>query len=75
MQDGIAQAVKHYTKANNKYIKNQYSPDEKNTRRKQPLRVGNDPKTTNDWVFLWEIRNSTPQRPDKLIKKISKGIF
>lgn len=52
MPDGIAQAVKHYTKANNKYIKNQYSPDEKNTKRKQPLRVGNDPKTTTDWVFL-----------------------
>ena len=29
IRDGIMQAVKRYAKANNKYMKDQYNPDEK----------------------------------------------
>ena len=61
IRGGITEAVKRYAEANNKYMKDVYNPDEKSTylqylEAKQSLRMGNDPKTPNTWVFMGESR-------------------
>ena len=52
IRGGITQAAKRYAKANNKYMKDLYNPDEKSIYlqyldAKQPLRMGNGSKSTN----------------------------
>ena len=56
IRGGNTQAVKCYAKANNKYMKDLYNPDEENISSvlgcKQPLRMGNGSKPTNKWIFM-----------------------
>ena len=56
VRSGITKKVKRYAKANYKYMKDQYNPDEPNISslfgRKQPLWMGNDPNATNTSVCM-----------------------
>ena len=41
---------------------------------KQPLRMGNDSKTTNTWIFMEGGREPfTPEKIDELVKKDKRG--
>ena len=53
----ITQAVNRHAKVNNKYIRDQYKPSEKEQlpsifKCKQPLWMCNDPRTSNVWVCM-----------------------
>ena len=75
---GITQAVKCYAKANNKYIKDLYNPDEKSMHL-QYL----DTNNLYGWAmvqnlpahrFLWKkAQDLTPEQIDELVKKDKRG--
>ena len=76
IQGGIKQAVKHHAKANEKYMKDQYIPDEESIYIssvcgcKQALRMDNLPTHG----FLWKVTEDfTPEKLDKLVKKDKRG--
>ena len=78
IRGGITQAVKRYAKANNKYMKDLYNPDEKNMYL-QHL----DANNLYGWAmvqnlpthgFKWKNgEDLTPEKIDKLIKKDKRG--
>ena len=78
IRGGITQAVKRYTKANNKYMKDLYNPDKKGAYF-QYL----DTNNLDGWAmiqklprhgFSWEkVEDFTPGKIDKLVKKYKKG--
>ena len=80
IRGGITQAVKRNAKANNKYMKDQYSPDEKSTYL-QYL----DANNLYEWAmiqklpthgFSWEkVEDFTPEKIDKLVKKDNTGFI
>ena len=78
IQGGINQAVKRYTKANNKYMKDQYNPDEESIYL-QYL----DANNLCGWAMvqnlpthrlLWKkAEEFTPEKIDELVKKDKRG--
>ena len=80
IQGGITQAVKRYAKANNKYMKDLYNPDEKSMYL-QYL----DANNLYGWAmvqnlptdgFKWKNgEDLTPEKIDKLVKKDKRSIF
>ena len=74
IRGGITQAVKRSAKANNKYMKDKYNPDEKSTYL-QYLDANNlYGWTTFTHGFSCEkVEDFTPEKIDKLVKKYKKG--
>ena len=80
IRGGITQAVERYAKANNKYMKDPYSPDEESIYL-QYL----DANNLYRWAmvqnllthgFLWkQAEDVTPEKIYKLVKKDMKGFF
>ena len=78
IRSGITQAVKRYAKANNKYMKDLYNPDEESIYL-QYL----DANNLYGWAmvqnlpthgFLWkEAEDFTPEKIDELVKKDKRG--
>ena len=78
IRGGITQAVKRYARANNKYMKDLYNPDEKSIYL-QYL----DANNLYGWAivenlpthrFLWKkIEDFTPEKIDELVKKDKQG--
>ena len=78
IRGGITQAVKHYAKANNNYMKDLYSQDEKSIYLKYL-----DANNLCRWAmvnnlpthgFKWKkAEDFTPEKIDELVKKDKKG--
>ena len=70
IRGGITQAVKRYVKANNKYIKDLYNPDEESTYLYEWAMIQKLPTHG----FLWKkAEGFTPEKFDELVKKDMKG--
>ena len=71
----ITQAIKHYARANNKYMKKLYNHISSVLGCKQPLRMSNSSKLPTHW-FLWkDAEDFTPEKIDELVKKTREYIF
>ena len=78
IRGGITQAVKHYAKANNKYMKDLYNPDEESLYLQYV-----DANNQYGWAmtqnlpthgFLWKkAEDFTPEKIDELVKNDMKG--
>ena len=78
IRGGITQSVKCYAKANNKYMKDLYNPDEESIYLQQL-----DANNLYGWVmvqnlptngFLWkDAQDSAPEKIDELVQKDKRG--
>ena len=73
IRSGITQAVKRCAKANNKYMKDLYNPDEESIYLQ--YLDANGSKSTNTRIFMEGCRGFYPRKIDELVKKDKRGSF